>query len=348
MRVDFGVVNYNGGPRVLECVESILEQEGVEARAWVFDNASEDGSADAVEASCPAATVVRSERNLGYAGALNRLLDRMDAEVVVLCNMDLRFTRGWSKAVEAALAAEPGADAVSSVVLEMSDPPVLNSLGIRFYDDLHAQNEGSGEAYRPEDVGERSRAAFAAYGAVMCFRRPALEGIRFDESYFLFFEETDFFLRFALLGHRTVPAEGGAVVYHQRSLSTRRYSPLKLYYGERNRLTTVFKLLPAWYWPVSLWHSAVRYVRLARGLARTGPGPGGPGAAPSTPEATSGMPSKGVIVGTILRAWLAAVARLPATLRSRRDFWRRSSARPADALALMKRYRLPASQLTIR
>ncbi len=341
MRVDFGVVNFNGGEQVVECVASILEQEGVEARAWVFDNASEDGSAEAVAERCPGATVVRSRRNLGYAGALNRLLERMDAEVVVLCNMDLRFPRRWSMAIQRTLSGNPEADAVASVVVEMTDPPVVNSLGIRFYADLHAQNAGSGEPYRPEEVASRSRGAFGAYGAVMCFRRPALEGLRFDESYFLFFEETDFFLRFALLGHRTILAPD-AVVYHQRSLSTRRYSPLKLYYGERNRLTTVFKLLPAWYWPISLAHSVVRYARLARSLS----GETGAGARPgaSRPE----LPGKGVIVTTILKAWGAAVVRLPGTLRARRRFWRAAPASPRDALALLKRYRLPASELTAR
>lgn len=343
MRVDFGVVNFNGGAQVVECVESILGQKGVEARAWVFDNASSDGSADAVEARCPAATVVRSDRNLGYAGALNRLIERMEGEVIVLCNMDLRFTPGWSRAAVGALEADPGADAVASVVVEMTEPPILNSLGVRFYGDLHAQNEGSGEAYEPERVVERSGRAFGSYGAVMCFRRGALEGIRFDESYFLFFEETDFFLRFALLGHRTVLAPD-ALVFHQRSMSTRRYSPLKLYYGERNRLTTVFKLLPVWYWPVSLWHTVGRYLRLARGL---GAGAGAATAAEKGATAPA-MPPKGVIVATLLKAWTAAVLRLPGTLRARRRFWRAAPARPMDALALLRRYRLPASQLTLR
>ncbi|HKJ91904.1 MAG TPA: glycosyltransferase family 2 protein [Longimicrobiales bacterium] len=341
MKMDFGVVNYNGGPALLRCVDSILAQEGVEVQVRVFDNASADGSADALAEHAPTVQTVRSDRNLGYAGAVNRLVERMDGDVVVLCNMDLEFVPGWARAVLAALRKHPGADAVASVVVETTEPPRLNSLGVRFYPDLHAQNEGSGEPYRPERVEEQAQLAFGAYGAVMCFRRTALQDIRFDESFFLFFEETDFFLRFHLLGHDTVLAPD-ALVYHERSHSTRRYSTLKLYYGERNRLTTVFKLLPAWYWPVSLWHSVGRYLRLAR-TASAGRGGDGEG-----PGATPAMPPRWVIIGTILRAWSAAVVRLPATLAARRRFWRGAPASPRDALALMRRYRLPASRLTIR
>lgn len=335
MKVDFGVVNYNGGSELLHCVESILAQEDADVRVQVFDNASTDDSVTALAERFPSVEIVRSARNLGYAGALNRLVDRMSGDVVVLCNMDLRFVPGWARAVGVALERQPGVDAVASVVVEMTEPPVLNSVGVRFYADLHAQNDGSGEPFEPEKVEARSRAAFGAYGAVMCFRREALRDIRFDESYFLFFEETDFFLRFHLLGRRTVLAPD-ALVYHQRSHSTRRYSTLKLYYGERNRLTTVFKLLPVWYWPVSLWHSVARYLR----LARTADGAAAPGA--------GAMPPKPVIMATILKAWSAAVFRLPATLKARRRFWKRAPGRPGQALALIRQYRLPASRLTIR
>ncbi|MFP4624343.1 MAG: glycosyltransferase family 2 protein, partial [Gemmatimonadota bacterium] len=261
--------------------------------------------------------------------------------------------------VAAALAADPRAAAAASLVLEAADPPVVNSVGVRFFGDLHAQNVGSGEAYDPERVAGAREAAFGSYGAVMCFRREAVAGLWFDEDYFLFFEETDFFLRLALLGGRTVFAEG-ALARHQRSLSTGRYSPLKLYYGERNRLTTVFKLLPVWYWPVSAIHTLRRLLVLARGPERARGRPGHRDAADSAAGAVQPkgagdagdeppvLPSTRVIVRTLLRAWGAALARLPGTLRKRRAFWRGAPATPGDALELVRSYALPSSELRLR
>lgn len=346
--IDFGVVNYNGGEALLHCVRSILEQAGGHGRVRVFDNASADGSAEAVKAAYPEVEVIRSERNLGYAGALNRLIGAATGEVVVLCNMDLEFDTGWSQAVRSAFSASPGAAAVSSLVVEQTEPPVINSLGVRFYGDLHAQNVGSGEPYDPGAVQRRAERGFGSYGAVMCFRSAALEGLEFDDSYFLFFEETDFFLRFHLSGHRTVFAPD-ALVRHRRSLSTRRYSPLKLYYGERNRLTTVFKLLPVWYWPISAFWTARRLLALS---AETRPtkGPGRPGGAGEgdADVARPELPSTMVIVRTLLRAWIRAIMRLPGTLGKRREFFRSAESRPGEALALLREYRLPTEQLRLR
>jgi GT2 family glycosyltransferase len=337
--VEFGIVNFNGGDALKECVQSIRSQEGPDCRVRVFDNASSDGSAAAAAESFPEVDVVRSARNLGYAGALNRLLERAESPIVVLCNMDLVFDPGWAAAVLAALDADPAADAVATLVLEATDPPVVNSLGVRFSADLHAQNVGSGERYSPAAVARAREGAFGSYGAVMCFRREALGELEFDEDYFLFFEETDFFLRFHLLGHRTVYSEG-AVARHQRSLTTRRYSPLKLYYGERNRLTTVFKLLPVWYWPISILHTLLRLARLAKQAGGAKAGAEG--------AVRAAMPSKLVIVRTLLRAWSGALVRLPGTLRKRRRFWRRAPGSPRDALALMRSHALSPSDLTLR
>lgn len=345
--IEFGVVNYNGGSSLLECVRSIEAQEGPECRVIVFDNASTDGSVKAVEKTFPAVAVMHSPRNVGYAGALNRLVARMTAPTVVLCNMDLEFDPGWARAVDAALAADPAADAVSTLVVEATDPPVINSVGVRFFADLHAQNVGSGEPYSPATVvGHRER-AFGSYGAVMCFRRDSVADLEFDESYFLFFEETDFFLRFHLLGRRTVFADG-AIARHERSLSTRRYSPLKLYYGERNRLTTVFKLLPVWYWPVAFGHTVRRLLTLAQRTRRGREAPGRQTAAGAAQEDAAVMPSMGVIVWTLLRAWGAALLRLPGTVRKRRRFWAAAPGSPSDALALLREYELPVSGLRLR
>jgi GT2 family glycosyltransferase len=332
MTFEFGVVNYNGGETLDDCIGSILKLEAVPGRVFVFDNASADGSAERVERRFPGIIVIRSERNLGYAGALNRLLERMTADVVVLCNMDIRFDHGWARAVSEAFARHPGADSIASLVIEMTDPPRVNSAGIVLFGDLHAQNAGSGELYEPEAFHETE--VLGGYGAVMCFRRSALRDVGFDEDYFLFFEETDFYLRFGLRGHRTVLVPD-ARVHHHRSLSTRRYSPLKLYYGERNRLTTVFKLLPVWYWPVAWGLTFRRLLRMSRSLA-------GPG------DVQTRMPGRTTILITLLRAWAAAVVRLPGTLRKRRAFWRGAPATPRDAHELVRRHGIGPDALSLR
>ena len=333
MTFEFGIINYNGGPALSDCVASILALQGPPARIFVFDNASTDGSVEKVARQFTEIAVIRSDRNLGYAGAINRLLRIMTADVVVFCNMDLEFDPEWMQVVAESLRQNPDTDGIASLVLEMTKPALVNSTGVRFYPDMHPQNLGSGLPYRPGTL--HAGDVVAGYGAVMCFRRDSIRDLSFDEDYFLFFEETDFYLRLHLLGRRTLflPA---ALVYHQRSLSTRRYSPLKLYYGERNRVTTVFKLLPVWYWPVAFLYSIRRLAMLRKQT---------PGAKQSTTDA---FPSSGTIIWTILRAWCAAVLHLPATLRKRRAFWRSAPTTPRDALYLLRHNQLSDADLSLR
>ncbi len=53
MTFAFGIVNYNGGEALLKCIASILALSGPPAAVIVFDNASADGSAEAVEREFP-------------------------------------------------------------------------------------------------------------------------------------------------------------------------------------------------------------------------------------------------------------------------------------------------------
>jgi len=54
----------------------------------VVDNASTDGSADAIEQACPWATLIRSEKNLGFAAANNLAAERARGKYLLLLNPD--------------------------------------------------------------------------------------------------------------------------------------------------------------------------------------------------------------------------------------------------------------------
>lgn len=70
------IVNHNTADLVDACLASLEHGglDGVRAAVWVVDNASTDGSAERVRARHPAARVIASPVNLGFAGANNRAL----------------------------------------------------------------------------------------------------------------------------------------------------------------------------------------------------------------------------------------------------------------------------------
>jgi len=83
------IVTYNSLPFVLDCLRS-LERGATRARIEVLvgDNASSDGSADAVRAAAPNAVIVDMGGNLGFARANNRLLEAATGRYSILLNGD--------------------------------------------------------------------------------------------------------------------------------------------------------------------------------------------------------------------------------------------------------------------
>jgi GT2 family glycosyltransferase len=95
-QVDVIIVSYNSRDYLAACLASLERHRpgegGPRLRVHVFDNASSDGSADTVAASFPHVMLVRSDRNLGFASAANRLVAASDADHVLLLNPDTAFT----------------------------------------------------------------------------------------------------------------------------------------------------------------------------------------------------------------------------------------------------------------
>ena len=83
------IVSYNTRSITLECIRSVLEQtRSVSNEILVVDNASRDGSADAIAARFPGVTLVASRENLGFAGANNLAADRARGRYLMLLNPD--------------------------------------------------------------------------------------------------------------------------------------------------------------------------------------------------------------------------------------------------------------------
>lgn len=302
MSIDVGIINYNGGEELTACVKSLLAQTEP-VRVFVFDNASADNSVQLLREQGLDCRIIESDKNLGYAGACNGLLDNMDSEIQVLCNMDLEFDPAWARNLLACFERHPEAGSVASLVMEKSG--VVNAVGVQFGSDLFAKNEASGLNIADADVREKD--VFGCYGAVMSFRKVAAEAAgRMDASFFLFFEETEWYFRHNLAGFKTVFCPE-AKVYHERSMTTVRYSPRKLFYSERNRLRTAIRLLPMGDVVKLPFRGFVRYLNMAKGGV---PGQSGDGK----------KLSKAAICGALLKAWLQALAMLPQELRIRSKY----------------------------
>ncbi len=88
MSIAVVVVNYNGGSEIVNNVRT-LESQCPDWDIIVVDNASRDGSVDAIRVAVPRARVVIASTNRGYAAGVNLGLDEAGESHVLILNPDV-------------------------------------------------------------------------------------------------------------------------------------------------------------------------------------------------------------------------------------------------------------------
>lgn len=84
------IVSYNVKDLLIECLDALFQSRDVELEVVVVDNASSDGSADAVEGRYPI-RVVRMQSNVGFGRANNAGLSHCNGRYILLLNPDVKL-----------------------------------------------------------------------------------------------------------------------------------------------------------------------------------------------------------------------------------------------------------------
>lgn len=260
------IVTFNGRADLLECLASVKRQRYGDFRVLVVDNASSDGSANAVFEAYPDATIVRMPTNDGLAKGFNAGIAKaleMGARYVLLLNDDLVIANDFLEHAVAVAAAEPRAASVSGPVFYYDEPERLWYAGAHILwwlgKTYHIGRRVLwGPAFREPRQLEYSCGAAALYNAA------ALRAVGgWDEEYFLVFEDADWGVRARRAGwsHHYVP---GPKAWHKVSASTGgEKSPVYLYFLFRNNIRFMRRHARPWHWPTFVaffvLESLVRY-----------------------------------------------------------------------------------------
>lgn len=232
------ILNWNNWPDTLDCVASCRRLNWPNLRVVIVDNGSGDGSEGILRERCPDAVIIQTGANLGFAGGNNigiRHALETGADYVWLLNNDaVSDPDALAKLVEA-LQSAPSAAAAGSKVYYHDDPQrIWFAGGIWTKGRLRVRQRGTGELDHGEydylcPVGSVS-------GCSMLIRSSVIREIGLlDESYFLYWEDTDWCARAQKNGYKVlfVPASR---VWHKVSATVAPRSQLQYYYNTRNGL----------------------------------------------------------------------------------------------------------------
>jgi len=238
------IVNWNGGPLLSRCLQSLGTQRRAPDRVVVVDNASTDESLALAGPWLQTAHVIRLDENTGFARGNNIAAAAAgDVDALALLNPDAFAEPGWLEALVAAAERAPDVAAFASQIRLDAAPGLLDGAGDsyhvsgRAWRNAHGQPLASGPATDVE--------VFAPCAAAALYRRHAFEeAAGFDERLFCYFEDVDLGFRLRLRGYRClyVPT---AVVRHVSSALSGYRSDFAVYHGERNMVWTFLKNMPA-------------------------------------------------------------------------------------------------------
>jgi GT2 family glycosyltransferase len=217
------IVSFNTRDLLLRCLEALHAHVRVPFETIVVDNASADGSADAVRARFPAARVIANASNLGFSRANNLGLRAAAAEYVLVLNSDCEVRPGAVEALGAVLDGRPEVAVVGPRTIGSDGRPQV-SFGPR----LTPLAEWSQRRLvrgvkrgRPEALARAASLAAVPHepdwvsASCILARRTVLEAVGgFDESFFLYEEDVDLCLRVRQAGWRIAYTPAAEVVHH--------------------------------------------------------------------------------------------------------------------------------------
>jgi GT2 family glycosyltransferase len=335
--VSIVVVTWNGLAYLPECLASLAAQSYAAVEIVVVDNGSTDGSVEYLRRQPPGRLrLVESPVNTGFAGGNNLGMRVAKGAYIALINNDAAADTRWIEALVAAAEADPAVGMCASKIYVWDQPGILDGAGLLVSPDGIGRGRGRLEPDREEFEGEED--VLLPSGCAALYRRAMLDEIGlFDEDFFAYCEDTDLGLRGRIAGWRCryVP---GAVVRHRYSGSTTAHSPFKAFHVERNRIWVVVKCFPPGAAAMSLLYTIARYV-LQLYAALTGRGAAAGLAARHSPAS---------VVGILVRAWWAALARLPEMLRRRRRIQATGRIGRGELGRLLRAHRVGLCELALK
>jgi len=214
--VTVSIVNHGTRDLLLECLESLASSD---ADVVVLDNASEDGSVEAVRRRFPHVQVIAQEHRAGYGANHNTVIHATRNAYVFVLNADMRVEPGAIEVLVSYLDVHPEVGVAGPLVRDTSGRRQPTALRLMTLPLQLVWTLTLGQRGAVQSKGKTALKVGAVSVGAALFRRRALQEIGlFDEAYFMYGEESDVARRLEEHGFERHYVPSAAVIHHgQRS-----------------------------------------------------------------------------------------------------------------------------------
>jgi N-acetylglucosaminyl-diphospho-decaprenol L-rhamnosyltransferase len=217
--LSYCVVNTNGRDFLLRCLEAIERSSppGLQSEVLVLDNASDDGSADAVRGLGGEIRLIELGQRDGKAANDSALLREARGRYCLLLNEDSELRPGAVEALVEALDADPKAAVAGAQLLDSEGRPVpcawrFPGVGTALAGALFLHR-----LLTVQSKGARTRPVDWVQSSAMLVRREAASGVGYlDADFFVYYDECDFCRRLADAGWGRLYVPAATAVHHDQ------------------------------------------------------------------------------------------------------------------------------------
>jgi N-acetylglucosaminyl-diphospho-decaprenol L-rhamnosyltransferase len=223
VEISFCVVNTNGRELLMRCLDAVRDERAalaLSSEVLVLDNASDDGSADAVQTRGEHVELVALERRRGKASNDSELMARARGRYCLLLNEDSQLLAGATLALHAALEHDPHAACAAAALRRPDGAPQASAWRFPTVTTAIAGALMLARPFSVQSTGSTVRRIDWGQSAALLVRRGAAEAVGWmDPDFFVYSDEVDFQRRLADAGWHSlfVPA---AIAIHHEQLST--------------------------------------------------------------------------------------------------------------------------------
>lgn len=188
------IVNYRSAAHTLNCIKTLLEQEGVSLEILVVDNASGGDDVQQIRAAYPQVRLIENPNNDGFARANNLAAAQAGGDYILVVNPDIRLL---------------GADVLAGLVAVLEADPLIGLVGPDILESRRNKRVLPRHHYPLQKKLKEQQSLTGLPGKIAwllgaCMLFPGhvyaqLQG--FDNDFFLYGEDTDICLRLRQAGY---------------------------------------------------------------------------------------------------------------------------------------------------
>ncbi|MDW7690494.1 glycosyltransferase family 2 protein [Flammeovirgaceae bacterium SG7u.111] len=238
-KVSVIAINFHSVRHTVAMLKSLQRDCYPNLEVIVVDNESKFDPTIVFRTILPKVKVIRSEKNLGFAGANNLAIQVATGDFLFFLNNDAEVTNQCILRLTQRLLVSEHIGAVSPKI-KYFNSNIIQYAGFTPINPLTGRNLTIGKGEIDKGQHDTSQETAYVHGAAMMVRSEVVHKIgKMPEDYFIYYEELDWSTQISK--EYMIYYEPNALVYHKESRSVGENSPLKTYYQTRNRILFMYR-----------------------------------------------------------------------------------------------------------